>query len=119
MAKRPDLKVMPCRGNVDTRLKKLNAGDFHALILAGVGLERLDLHDNISEYLAPSWMLPAPAQAVIAIQCRTEDIQLRKVLECVHHQPTAELVYWERKVVSLLGGHCQMPLAVHKVTKMI
>lgn len=113
MVKRPDLRIIPCRGNIDTRLDKLSRGDFHALVLAGVGLERLNLHDSITEYLPTSWMLPAPAQAVIAIQCRSEDLTLRKQLDAVHHHATAELVYWERKVVSLLGGHCQMPLAAH------
>lgn len=113
MARRPDLRVMPCRGNVDTRLDKLARGDFQALVLAGVGLERLQLETSISEYFSTAWMLPAPAQAVIAVQCRSEDLMLRKALETVHHSPTAELVYWERKVVSLLGGHCLMPLAAH------
>ena len=111
--KRPDLKVLPCRGNIQTRLAKLDRGDFDALILAGAGFERLGLQEDITEYLSPDWMLPAPAQAVIALHCRVEDVALRKRLMQVHDLQTADLVYWERKVVSLLGGHCQMPLAVH------
>lgn len=111
--KRSDLQVLPCRGNIDTRIKKLQDGDFTALVLAGAGLERLGKAHLISEYLDSSWMLPASGQGAIAVMCRAEDDELKKNLQDIHHSQTGQLTFLERKVVRILGGHCQVPLAVH------
>ena len=113
LAKRPDIRVAPCRGNINTRLDKMARGDFDALLLAGVALERLDKAHLIGEYLAPEMMLPACGQGVIAIQCTQVDLVLRKHLAQVNHDKTAQAIQLERQVVANLGGHCQLPLAVY------
>ncbi len=113
LAKRPDIRVAPCRGNINTRIDKMVRGDFDALLLAGVALERLDRAHLIGEYFAPETMLPACGQGVIAIQCAQADLTLRKHLAQVNHEKTAQAIQLERNVVANLGGHCQLPLAVY------
>ena len=113
LALRPDIRVVPCRGNVDTRLRKLEQDDFSALLLAGIGLERLGLSHAISEYLSIEQMLPACGQGAIAIQTRSDDKALAEKIAIIHHADTGKAVFLERKVVELLGAHCQLPVAVH------
>lgn len=113
LAKRPDIRVAPCRGNINTRLDKMARGDFDALLLAGAALERLGSSHLVGEYFAPETMLPACGQGVIAIQCAQTDLVLRKHLAQVSHDKTAQAIQLERQVVANLGGHCQLPLAVY------
>lgn len=108
---RPDLLVTPLRGNVDTRLEKLQAGDCDAVILACAGLERLGLAGRITHVLeAPRW-LPAAAQGVIGLQTRADDEGTRALISPLGHAETAIATRAERRVSLRLGGSCRVPLA--------
>jgi len=108
---RPDLKIADLRGNVGTRLSKLDAGEYDAIILAAAGLKRLELGERIRERLSFDDCLPAGGQGAVGIECRTQDIETLKLLDCLHHQDTATRVVAERAVNSRLQGGCQVPIA--------
>jgi len=111
-ALRPDLRLMDLRGNVNTRIRKLQEGKYEAIILACAGLERLGLDHLISETLrAPAW-LPAVTQGTICVQYREGDLELRRLLQPLNHPATARCADAERMVSTRLQGSCQMPLAV-------
>ena len=112
---RPDLRVEPLRGNVNTRLAKLENGDYDAIILAAAGLERLGLQSNISQQLTPDEMLPAAAQGVIGIECLESNSALRDVLAKLEHAPTALTTAAERAIARTLQANCQSPVATHAV----
>jgi len=106
----PDLEVVELRGNVPTRLRKVDDGQVHAAILAAAGLHRLDAHQRIAAYLdAPGW-LPAAGQGAIAVQGRANDDKLRPVLESLTHGPTSIAVRAERAFLNALEGGCQVPI---------
>lgn len=110
---RPDLKILPVRGNVQTRLSKLDEGHCQGLLLACAGLERLELNHRITEVLKlPTW-IPAAAQGAIAIQCRTGDETVLSLLEDLHCDSTAFLVSVERMVAAALEADCHAALAVY------
>ncbi len=109
---RPDLEILPLRGNVDTRLRKLSEGQYEAIILAEAGLRRLDLPVE-RERLSPEVMLPAVGQGVLAIEAREEDWETKEFLEFLHHPETALCVSAERAFLRRLEGGCQVPLAAH------
>ncbi len=110
---RPDIKILPVRGNVQTRLKKLDEGQCDGLLLACAGLERLNLADRITQVLRlPEW-LPAAAQGVIAVQCRCDDHDTLALLKSLHSASTAELISAERLVAAHLGADCHAALAVY------
>ncbi len=113
LARRPDLKIKSVRGNVGTRLKKLETEDYDALILAAAGLERLELEARIQETLPPTVMLPAPGQGALGIECRADDVQLQKKLAVLHDSKTASTVEAERHVNQSLGGSCHTPIAIY------
>ena len=112
---RPDLKVEPLRGNVNTRLSKLDNGDYDAIILAAAGLERLGLQHYISQQFTPDEMLPAAAQGVIGIECLENNAELRAVLEHLNHVPTEQTTAAERAIAKTLDASCQSPVATHAV----
>jgi hydroxymethylbilane synthase len=112
---RPDLKVEPLRGNVNTRLSKLDNGDYDAIILAAAGLERLGLQHYISQQFTPDEMLPAAAQGVIGIECLENNGELRAVLEHLSHAPTIQTTAAERAIAKTLDASCQSPVATHAV----
>jgi len=113
LALRPDLVVTDLRGNVDTRLRKLDAGQYDAIILAYAGLQRLGLDERITETLdAPGW-LPASTQGIIGLQCRDDDAQTRALIEPLADRDTAIVAVAERAVARILGATCQVPLAVY------
>lgn len=112
LAYRPDLCIKPLRGNINTRLAKLESGEYHAIILAAAGLERMGFKQAISEQLAPQIMLPACAQGALAIECRTEDQEIHALLAGLNDPLSALCVHTERQVNALLGGNCHIPLAV-------
>ena len=112
---RPDLRIEPLRGNVNTRLAKLDSGDFDAIILAAAGLERLGLQHYISQQFTPDEMLPAAAQGVIGIECLESNGALRSVLEKLNHAPTVQTTVAERAIAKTLQANCQSPVATHAV----
>ncbi|MBX6395004.1 MAG: hydroxymethylbilane synthase [Alicyclobacillaceae bacterium] len=107
---RPDLRFVPLRGNVDTRLRKLEAGDVDAVVLAAAGLIRLGLRERITEYLDPDICLPAVGQGALAVQCREEDAEAREALAVLHDPETAKAVEAERTCLAALDGGCQVPV---------
>jgi hydroxymethylbilane synthase len=110
LAVHPDLEVVELRGNVPTRLKKVDEGQVHAAILAAAGLHRLDATQHISAYLdAPDW-LPAAGQGAIAVQVRTDDSIAYGLLAALNHQPTMHAVRAERAFLAGLDGGCQVPI---------
>lgn len=111
LAMRPDITVTPLRGNVSTRLKKLDRGDFQAIVLACAGLERLGLAARISEAFDPQRMLPAAGQGVIGIECLESRNELRRVLAALEHVDTRMTIAAERAVSLTLGADCQSPVA--------
>lgn len=113
LARRPDLTVLPLRGNVDTRLRKLKDGEYDAIVLAYAGLVRLGLDSHIAETFSLETMLPAPGQGALAIQCRADDEVTRELLASLHDSPTADSVSTERSFLSALGGGCSMPIAAY------
>ena len=108
---RPDADVRPLRGNVNTRLAKLQEGQYDAVILAAAGLERLGLASRISEQLPTSSMLPAAAQGVIGIECPIDRDELRETLSAIEHAETRRTTLAERAVAARLGADCQSPIA--------
>jgi hydroxymethylbilane synthase len=111
---RPDLRFVTIRGNVDTRLRKLEAGDADALVLACAGLDRLGRSDVIRERLPLDLCLPQVGQACVAVQCRADDDEaIPLVAAAADHAPTRAAVVTERAFLALLGGGCTAPIAAH------
>ena len=111
LALRPDLKVVPIRGNVETRLRKLAEGQVHATLLAVAGLRRLAMADRITATLSAEEMLPAVAQGAIGIACRTDDADIRARLQPIHCAETGTCVAAERALLTELDGSCRTPIA--------
>jgi hydroxymethylbilane synthase len=114
-ARRPDLEVVPLRGNVDTRLRKVDAGECDAIVLARAGLVRLGLEDRATEVLDPEVSLPAVGQGALGIECRLDDAETLALLTPLHDAQTARCVAAERGVLVALGGDCRTPMAAHAV----
>ena len=110
LAIRPDLKIVPFRGNVQTRLAKLEAGDVQATLLAGAGLRRIGM-GNVGTPIPLDVMLPAPTQAVIAIECRADDALTAAMLTIVDDHSTQAIIRAERAFTAALGGSCHSPVA--------
>ncbi len=115
LAFRPDLEVRDLRGNVDTRLRKLDDGQYDAIILACAGLERLGWGERITQRLQPPDFLPASTQGIIGLQCREADEETRAYINPLGDRATAIVATAERTVARVLGATCQVPLAVHAV----
>jgi hydroxymethylbilane synthase len=113
LAARPDLKIVDLRGNVDTRLKKLDTGTMDAIILAAAGLERLGYNDRIKEIIPGEFCLPAVGQGALALETREDDRQVRSMLDFLNHKETKQATDAERAFLGLLGGGCQVPIGVH------
>lgn len=111
---RPDLKIVTLRGNVDTRLRKREAGDVEATVLALAGLKRLGL-EHVGAAIPEDEMLPAVGQGAICIECRADDAQTRGWLAAIDHGPTATCVKAEHAMLSVLDGSCRTPIAGHAV----
>ena len=111
---RPDLAIVPVRGNVDTRLGKLKNGEFDAIVLAAAGMHRLGLHDKINEYLAPEKIIPAIGQGVLALEARSDNAAVIKVVkQIIHDEDTSNVVAAERALLQAIGGDCHTPVGVH------
>ncbi len=109
-SQRPDLIVNDLRGNVNTRLRKLDEGQYDAIILATAGLKRLKMNDRIRSEIAPEVSLPAVGQGAVGIECRLNDQRVRDLLAPLNHQPTATRVLCERAMNNRLQGGCQVPI---------
>ena len=111
LARRRDLTIRDFRGNVDTRLRKMEHGDVHATILALAGLRRLGLEHKAAAILEPGELLPAVAQGAIGIEIRADDTRVHDLLKPLHHAPTGFAVAAERGVLEVLDGSCRTPIA--------
>ena len=111
LAKRPDLTINFLRGNVNTRLAKLDAGEYDAIILAAAGLIRLEFEDRITHFLETDLSLPAGGQGAVGIECRTDDQAIIDLIKPLHHEDTAKCVLAERAMNRTLNGGCQVPIA--------
>ena len=107
----PALEVLPLRGNVDTRLRKLDSGEFEGIILAAAGLKRLGYKERVTEYLERDVMLSAVAQGALGLVCRSEDRQTHETLQVLEHPDTHAVVVAERALMASLEGSCQVPIA--------
>jgi hydroxymethylbilane synthase len=116
LARRPDLQIALLRGNVPTRLRKLDAGEFDAIVLAAAGLHRLGLADRITQLLPIEVSIPAVAQGVLAIEIREGDDRVRELVRAaIHDEPTYQKMMAERAFLVRMGGSCQTPLAAHAI----
>ena len=110
---RSDLRIVPMRGNVDTRLRKLEEGNLHAIVLAAAGLKRLGFSDRISHILPHNELLPAIGQGSLGLEQRQDDDRVRDILAFLNHEETEVTVRAERAFLKTLGGGCQVPVAGH------
>jgi hydroxymethylbilane synthase len=109
-AQRPDLHILDLRGNVNSRLAKLDAGEYDAIILAAAGLKRLEMPERITALLSPEESLPANGQGAVGIECRLADSELLALLAPLEHTPTRQRVLAERAMNRALQGGCQVPI---------
>jgi len=110
---RPDLVILPLRGNLDTRIRKLHSGELDAIILAAAGVKRLGLENLITEYLDENIMLPAVGQGALCIEIRKDDYNIMKFADSLDHSVTRAVVMGERAFLKRLEGGCQIPIAGH------
>jgi hydroxymethylbilane synthase len=110
---RPDMVIQPLRGNLDTRLKKLQTENLDAIVLAAAGVKRLKLEHKITEYLNPDIVLPAIGQGALCIEIRNDDPIVGPLVESLDHAPTRTVVKGERAFLNRLEGGCQVPIAGH------
>jgi hydroxymethylbilane synthase len=110
---RPDIKIIQLRGNLDTRIRKLDEGQFDAIILAAAGVKRLGWADRITEVISPETSLPAIGQGAVGIECRTGDEFIRNLIAPLDHADTSSCVRAERACLKRLEGGCQVPIAAH------
>lgn len=115
-ARFPHLTIKPLRGNVQTRLAKLDNGEYDAIILAAAGLQRLELDDRIKEILSPADSLPAAGQGALGIEIASHRTELLEILKPLNHETTAACVTAERALARALGGSCQVPLAAYCIS---
>ena len=108
---RADLTITPLRGNLDTRLRKLDTADIHAIVVAAAGLNRLSFRDKITQYFSPDIMLPAIGQGALGLELRRDDEKTRGILAFLDHYPTRATVEAERSFLVELGGGCELPVA--------
>jgi len=114
---RPDLKIVQLRGNLETRFRKLDEGQFDAMILAAAGVKRLGWEQRITEIIDPAVSLPAIGQGAIGIECRTDDGFINSLIAPLNHKETSICVRAERALLKRLQGGCQVPIAAHAVIR--
>ena len=110
---RPDFEIKHLRGNIHTRLKKLETEDYDAIILAAAGLKRTGMADKITEYLSGEAFPPAPAQGVLYIQCRENDEEIKEILKSIHNENVAKIVEIEREFSKIFDGGCHTPMGCY------
>jgi len=109
----PDLDVVPLRGNLDTRLRKIETEDLDGIVVAAAGMRRLGLAGEITQYISVEWMIPPAGQGALGIEIRVDDEKTRDRIAFLHHEDTAAEVFAERAFLARMGGGCQVPMAVH------
>ncbi|PKF61392.1 hydroxymethylbilane synthase [Psychromonas sp. psych-6C06] len=114
---RPDLIIKDLRGNVNTRLRKLDDGEYDAIILAAAGLIRLEMYSRIASYIEPEMSLPAVGQGAVGIECRLDDEETIALLQPLEHQQTRQRVTAERAMNLALQGGCQVPIGSYSIFK--
>ena len=114
-AMRPDLNIRDLRGNVNTRLAKLDKGDYDAIILAAAGMIRLEMPERIAQYIEPETMLPANGQGAVGIECRTDDEEIKRLLAPLEDKHTRLRVLAERSMNRALEGGCQVPIGSYAI----
>ncbi len=110
---RPDFEIKHLRGNIHTRLRKLETEDYDAIILAAAGLKRTGMADKITEYLSGEAFPPAPAQGVLYIQCRENDEEIKEILKSIHNEDIAKIVEIEREFSKIFDGGCHTPMGCY------
>lgn len=115
LARRPDLDIRFLRGNVNTRLRKLDEGEYDAIILAAAGLIRLEMANRITDYLPVDISLPAGGQGAVGIECREDDVAVKQLLAPLNHELTSQCVQAERAMNQRLEGGCQVPIASYAI----
>ncbi|OYD08279.1 hydroxymethylbilane synthase [Paludifilum halophilum] len=117
LAYRPDLRVKPVRGNLNTRFKKLMEGQFDAIVLAASGIARMGWQDRVTEIISDRVMLPAVGQGALAVQCRADDDEMLEVLQGMNHRETEMAVQAERTFLHAFEGGCHLPIAGYATVK--
>jgi hydroxymethylbilane synthase len=117
LAVRPDLSVVPLRGNINTRLQRLDENEFDAIILAAAGLKRLKMENRIGAYFSVEEMVPAAGQGAIGIECRLKDKKILELINFLNNKDTYQAIHAERVLNEQLGGSCQVPVAAHAIVK--
>ena len=112
---RPDLHIVMLRGNVETRLRKVQEGEYDAVVLAAAGMRRMGLDNHVTEYLSPDFSLPAIGQGALGLEGRSQDEFIRKLVAKLNDAPTRTVVSAERSFLDRLEGGCQVPIAAHGV----
>ena len=110
---RPDLRISPLRGNVDTRLRKLDEGRFDAIVLASAGIIRMGLKERVTEFFPVSFLIPAIGQGAICIECRENDQEIMDLIKPLDHKETSTAIRAERAFLKRLEGGCQVPIGAH------
>jgi hydroxymethylbilane synthase len=113
LALRPDIEIVPLRGNVDTRLSKAKTADYDAIVLAAAGILRLGRGDEITQYLPLDAFLPDPGQGALAVQIRTDDVELAELVQQIDHAPTRAATTAERAFLAAWGSGCALPIAAY------
>lgn len=113
LRRRPDLEILPLRGNVDSRLARLDSGDLDGIVLAAAGLRRLGLTERITECFDVDQMIPAPAQGALALEGRAGDARVRDLVAPLNDEATAFAILAERSCLAALGGGCSVPIGIH------
>ena len=106
----PNLKVVPIRGNVDTRLRKIISEDLDGIVLAAAGLNRLGLSKRITQHFSRDYLVPAPCQGIIAVECRENEAETKNLISAITHADTETVAVFERSFLKTFGGDCQIPL---------
>lgn len=112
-AHRRDLVIVPIRGNIETRIRKVDAGEVDAVCLAGAGLRRIGAEMRVTQWLSPDLMLPAPGQGALGVQVRADDVRARDVAEAADHAVTRQAVTAERAVLARLAAGCRLPVSAY------
>ncbi len=113
--RRPDLEIVPIRGNVDTRLRKASGEECDGTVVAAAGLLRMGLDDVITEYLSPQQFVPPPGQGAMAVEIRADDARMQSIVAAANHETTAVAVAAERAFLEALGGGCQVPVGAYAI----